>query len=104
MRQAYDYRGYIITDMGNGYFIVRGNHFFSYDEACDWIDAQLDYDGQYIVPVVPELHLYHIFYVTKRYDRGYDEYIQAYSEDEAIAALKRMHRDIAYISDISMLD
>ena len=101
MDNAYDYRGYIITETPSGYFIVHGYDFFSYDEACDWIDDQLD-DSRvsYEKVKVPELHLYHIFYVTRDYDRGFDEYVQAYSEDEAIKYLKRRNRDIAYIADV----
>ena len=100
----YDYRGYVITEVPEGYFIVSGATFSSYDEACDWIDEELDYPPLTTDPnPVPELHTYHIYYVTKGYDRGYDEYIQAYSEKEAIKYLKRMHRDIAYIADISAI-
>jgi hypothetical protein len=97
----YDYRGYVITEVPEGYYIVHGATFPSYDEACDWIDDELDYPSLSTKPIViPELRTYHISYVTKSYDRGYDEYIQAYSEEEAIKHLKHWHRDIAYIADV----
>jgi hypothetical protein len=104
MNNTYDYRGYVITEVPSGYFITNGYTFFSYDEACDWIDDQIDGIPDIKPNLVPELHLYHIFYVTRSYDQGYDEYIQAYSENEAIRKLKRQHRDIAYIADISEVD
>ena len=103
--KKYDYRGYVITEMPDGYFIVNDTEFYSFDDACNWVDELLDYAPLTTDPnPVPELHLYHIFYVTKSYDCGYDEYIQAYSEDEAIRYLKRKHRDIAYIADCYEVD
>ena len=100
----YDYRGYVITVLPNGYAIVHGITFESYDDACDWVDYEVDGPITYNPNPVPELHLYHIFYVTKAYNQGYDEYIQAYSENEAIRYLKRKHRDIAYIADVYEVD
>lgn len=102
--KEYDYRGYVITEVPSGYFITNGCTFFSYDEACDWIDDQLDGVPEYIPNKVPELHLYHIFYVTKSYDQGYEEFIQAYNQKDAEKYLKRMHRDLAYIADIYEVD
>lgn len=100
----YDYRGYVITEVPSGYFITNGRQFFSYDEACDWIDDQLDGNRFSLKHFAPDLHLYEIHYVTKSYDRGYEDYIQAYSEDEAIRKLKKKHRDIAFIADVYELD
>ena len=94
----------MITEMPYGYYVVHGFEFTSYDEACDWVDDQLDEPLTTNPNPVPELHLYHIFYVTRGYERGYDEYIYAYTEKEALRYLKRAHRDIAYIADISIVD
>lgn len=103
--RAYEYRGYMITEMPGGYFIVNGTEFYSYDDACDWIDEILDYVPLTTNPnPVPELHLYHIFYVTRTYDSGYEEFIYAYTEKEAIRQLKLRHRDIAYIADMYEVD
>ena len=104
MMNEYDYRGYVITVLPNGYAIVHGITFESYDDACDWVDYEVDGPITYNPNPVPELHLYHIFYVTKAYNQGYDEYIQAYSENEALRYLKRRHRDIAYIADVYEVD
>lgn len=98
----YDYRGYIVAELPQGYYMVEGYQFASYDEACDWIDEILSEPN--VDNNAPELHLYHIYYVTKSYDCGYDEFIQAYSEKEALKYLKRMHRDIAYIADVYEVD
>jgi len=102
--EKYAYRGYIITGMPNGYCIVHGITFESYDDACDWVDVQLDEPLTTNPNPVPELHLYHIFYVTRGYDRGYDEYIYAYTPKEAEKYLRRHHRDVAYIADINEVD
>lgn len=87
----YDYNGYTITEV-DGYYYIDEYSFYSLDEAMDWIDS-LEED------VVPRLNTYHIYYVTTDYNCGYDEFIKAYSEDEAIKKLYRMHKDIAYIAD-----
>lgn len=99
----YDYRGYTITETPEGYFEINGYEFESYDDACDYVDDLLDAHRPN-QNVVPELHLYHIFYVPKSLNCGYDEYIHAYSPDEARAKLKAMHKDIAYIADMYELD
>ena len=99
----YNYRGYIITESDEGYYEISGYEFESYDDACDYIDELLDAHRPNN-NVVPELHLYHIFYVPRSMNRAYDEHIQAYSEQDAVAYLKRMHKDIAYIADIYELD
>ena len=105
MDEYYEYCGYIITETEDGYFAVDDCEFPTYDDACDYIDSLLGYPTVYDgSSLVPELHLYHIFYVTKSMDRGYDDYISAYSEDDAIVELKRKHRDIAYIADIYVVD
>ena len=101
----YDYNGYTITEVPEGYYAVNGIQFPSYDEACDWIDEVLHYPPFTTNPnPVPELHTYHISYVTKSYDRGYDEYITAYTPEAAEKYLRRLHRDIAYISDFYEVD
>jgi len=93
----YDYRGYTITEI-DGYFYSGNYTFDSLDEAMDWVDSCLEVDenGDFVTL----LNTYHIYYVTKFYDRGYDEFIKARSEDAAIRKLKSIHNDIAYIADI----
>lgn len=101
---TYDYRGYIITEDENGYFLLEdpslgtAYEFISYDDVCDWIDELLDSNS--IREDLPQNHLYFISYVTSTYNKSYNEYIYAPSKEDAIAELKRTHNDIAYISDI----
>ena len=97
--EEYDYKGYTITE-DNGYFYVGDNEFYSLDDAMDWIDDTVEEVDD--TPSVP--YTYHIYYVTKDYNRGYDDFIEAYNEEEAIRKLKRMHRDIAYIADCYRCD
>ena len=92
----YDYRGYTITEDA-GYFYIGDREFYSIDDAMDWVDDMLTEDEYgYIVPT---LNVYHIHYVTKSYDRGYDEFVEAQTEEDAIRKLRHWHRDIAYIAD-----
>ena len=91
------YRGYLIELNDNGYYEICFNNeiveFVSYEEALDWIDSQLE---------EPKMHTYHVFYATK--DRGYDEFIQAYSSKEAEAKVWNMHDDILYITGINLIE
>ncbi len=101
---SYDYRGYVIFEDNEGYFIVDDCEFTSFDEACDWVDDQYESD-----PAIEEtsstiLRTYHIFYVTKDYSQGFDDFIEAYSEDDAEQRLRRRHPDIAYIADCYPID
>lgn len=89
----YDYKGYTITEI-DGYYYIDEYSFYSMDEAMDFIDSLVE-----DVSAVPELRTYHIYYVTNDYNCGYDDFIDAYSEDEAIKKLYRRHKDIAYIAD-----
>ena len=93
----YEYRNYVIVETPDGYYQVGEYEFPSYEEACDLIDDLLDTSE-------PDenssmLKTFHIFYVTKSYRQGYDEFVEAYSEEEAIQKLKRKYKDIAYIAD-----
>ena len=92
----YDYRGYTILEC-DGYFYAGDHTFCSFDEAMDWVDGCLEVDENGDFTAL--LNTYHIYYVTKSYDRGYDEFIKARNEDDAIRKLRRKHKDIAYIAD-----
>lgn len=99
--EEYDYRGYIISQTPTGYFEIIVDdttyEFTSYDEAADWVDQEIaDPTPKYSA----KLHIYHIFYVTSDYHRGYDSYIIAYSEADAIEQLQRANPDLAYITDL----
>ena len=102
--EEYDYRGYPIGYNADGNYEIDFDdcvmEFVTYEEATEWIDAYLK---EHPKPK-PKLHVYRIFYATKDYDRGYDEFIKAYSEDEAIKILKYRNPDLAYISDLYEVD
>jgi hypothetical protein len=105
------YRGYEIQETPDGYFRAADNDFTSYDEACDWIDEiwfdeaeeseESDDLTQY---AAPEMHTYHIFYASRDAMCGYDEFIDAYNEDDAIAELRKMYPDVMYITDCIQID
>lgn len=97
--EEYSYRGYSIeyNEFGN-YEIDFDDcvmEFTTYEEATEWIDTYLDEHSTH----APKLHTYHIFFATEDYDRGYDEIVTAYSEDEAISKVRRLNPDLAYITD-----
>ena len=94
---SYDYKGYVIFEDSEGYYIVDGIEFPSYDEACDWIDDTCDTDDTDFDE--PVMRTYHIFYVTTDYTCGYDEFIDAYSPEEAEQKLRKMYHDVAYVAD-----
>ena len=94
----YEYRGYTIIENDNGYYVIEDIEFPSYDEACDWVDDQL-YGME---TPEPELHTYHIFYATA--DRGYDDYVSAYSKAEAERKLRKQYPDILYITENYPID
>ena len=94
----YMYRGYTIIENDDGYYVIEDIEFPTYDEACDWVDDQLyglSEENQ-------QLHTYHIFFATA--DRGYDEYISAYSEAEAKRKFFKQNPDAIYITDIDQID
>ena len=102
---SYDYRGYVIFEDEEGYFIVDNCEFTSFDEACEWIDDfYRSIDTQDGVPTPWGRHTYHIFYVTTAYDQGYDDFVIAYNEREAIQILRDRYPDIAYIADCYEVD
>lgn len=97
--EEYDYRGYPIGYNADGNYEIDFDdcvmEFVTYEEATEWIDAYLE---EHPKPK-PKRHAYNIFFVIKNHDHGFNEIVHAYTEDAAIAMLKRMYPDIAYITD-----
>lgn len=100
--EEYNYRGYPIGYNTAGNYEIDFDdcvmEFVSYDEATEWIDSYLEKHPK------PVLHTYHIFYVTEDYIQGYDDYITAYNENDAIAQLKQLNPDLEYITDCYQID
>lgn len=101
--EDFDYKGYVITEESEGCFVVDGNEFSTYEEACEWVDEMISFESsdedEEDIEDDYDIHTYHIFYVTKDYNRGYDEFVDAYSPEEAERKLRSMYHDIAYIAD-----
>ena len=93
--EEYDYRGYSIEYNPEGNYEIDIDdcvfEFISYEEATEWVD-------NYLEEYRPNIHTYHIYYATK--DRGYDEFIKAYTSSEAENKLRQMYKDLLYITDI----
>ena len=107
----YDYRGYVIVETPEGYYEVEYRdstyEFTSYDEAADWIDRlcnNAEVDDYEDVAAEPELRNYYISYVPIGASHAYDDFIQAYSREEAIQLLKDREGDIDYVTDCYPID
>lgn len=97
--QEYDYKGYVITETQEGYYLVGDYEFVSYDEAADWID-----DQEELIEVQPrKLHTYMFYYVDYDLDRCVEEPVSAYSESEAELKLRRDY-NVETILDCYVID
>ena len=99
---SYDYKGYTISETSDGYYQVGEYEFPSFDEAMDWIDEDIQDDTDDISLYNEEpiqKHKYLIYFAERGLDQGSMIPVDAYSEDDAVAWLRR-HFDVAYITDI----
>ena len=95
----YDYKGYVITENYDGYYVIGEYEFTSLDEAMDWVD---DLEPTENIPAEPKLNTYQFFFIDDGTDRSFDAYIEARSYEEAERKLRRNY-DVYQITDWYLL-
>ncbi len=100
----YIYRGYTITETSDGYYAIGDMEFPSYDEACDWVDAELEstLETEEDLGDSKKIHTYIIYYIAD--NRAYETPVEAPNIAEAKKVIWRDYDPDANILDWYAID
>lgn len=100
--ENYFYKGYLIEETSDGYYLIEQYEFPSLDEAMDWVD-EMSASAPIAKPKKSEVHTYLLFYVDNATDRAFEAEVRAGSLQEAEAILRQEY-DVYMITDYTVLD